>query len=275
MAAINKAKPVFDLMKKQLLSQPVIHADETVVQVLHELNKKAKTDSRMWVYCTDSSADRYIALFEYSPTRNGDNAARFLGEYSGYLVCDGYDGYNKLQKVTRCGCWAHARRKFVEALPTDKELVSTSKAAKGVNFINEMYAIERSFDGLDPEEKHKQRHEQLIPALDVFFVWLETVNASSGTKLSKAVSYALNEKKYLYRLLESPYVSMDNNRAENAIRPFVVGRKNWLFSNTQNGARANALIYSHAVTACANGMNVEDYFYRLFTFNAPVMPWNE
>ncbi|MGN1086170.1 MAG: IS66 family transposase [Porcipelethomonas sp.] len=274
-AAINKAKPVFDIMKEKLLTQSVIHADETVVQVLHEPNKKAKTDSRMWVYCTDSSADRYIALFEYSPTRNGDNAVRFLGEYSGYLVCDGYDGYNKLQKVTRCGCWAHARRKFVEALPTDKELVSTSMAAKGVNLINEMYAIERSFDGLDPEEKHEQRQEQLKPALDVFFAWLETVKASSGTKLSKAISYALNEKKYLYRFLESPYISIDNNRAENAIRPFVVGRKNWLFSNTQNGARASALIYSLAVTACANGLNVEDYFFRLLTSDEPVMPWNE
>lgn len=145
-------------------------------------------------------------------------------------------------------------------MPTDKELIPTSAAAKGVNLINELYEIERSFDGLTPEEKHKQRQEQLKPALDVFFAWLETVNASSGTKLSKAVSCALNEKKYLYRFLESPYVSIDNNRAENAIRPFVVGRKNWLFSNTQNGARASALIYSLAVTACANGLNVEDFF---------------
>ena len=274
-AAVNKAKAVVDLMKKQLLEQPVIHADETVVQVLHEPNRKAKTDSRMWVYCTDKSADRYIALFDYSPTRNGDNAVKFLGEYSGYVVCDGFDGYNKLTNVTRCGCWAHARRKFVEALPTDKELISTSTAAKGVNLINEFYAIERSFDEMKPEEKHKQRQERLKPALGAFFAWLETVNASSGTKLSKAVRYATNERKYLYRFLESPYVSMDNNRAENAIRPFVVGRKNWLFSNTQNGARASALIYSLAVTACANGMNVEQYFYRLLTSDVPVMPWDE
>ena len=274
-AAFNKAKAVVGLMKKQILEQPVIHADETVVQVLHEPNRKAKTDSRMWVYCTDKSADRYIALFDYSPTRNGDNAVKFLGEYSGYVVCDGFDGYNKLTNVTRCGCWAHARRKFVKALPTDKALLSTSTAAKGVNLINEFYAIERSFDEMKPEEKHKQRHEHLKPALDAFFAWLETVNASSGTKLSKAVRYATNEKKYLCRFLESPYVSMDNNRAENAIRPFVVGRKNWLFSNTQNGARASALIYSLAVTACANGMNVEQYFYRLLTSDVPVMPWDE
>ncbi len=108
----------------------------------------------------------------------------------------------------------------------------------------------------------------------MFFAWLETDNASSGTKLSKAVSYAINEKKYLYRFLESPYVSIDNNRAENAIRPFVVERKNWLFSNTQNDARASALIYSLTVTACTNVLNVEDYFFRLLTSDGPVMPWN-
>ena len=226
-AAANKAKAVVDLMKKQLLEQPVIHADETVVQVLHEPNRKAKTDSRMWVYCTDKSADRYIALFDYSPTRKGDYAVKFLGEYPGYIVCDGFDGYNKLEKATRCGCWAHARRKFVEALPTDKALLSTSTAAKGVNLINELYVIERSFDEMKPEEKHKQRQERLKPALDAFFAWLETIIVSSETKLSKAVNYALNEKKYLYRFHESPYISIDNNRAENAIRPFVVGRKNW------------------------------------------------
>lgn len=197
----------------------------------------------------------------------------FLGDYSGYLVCDGYDGYNKLKKVTRCGCWAHARRKFVEALPTDKNLISTSIAAKGVNYINEIYAIERSFNGMEPEEKYKQRQECLKPTLDAFFAWLETVNASSGTKLSKAISYSLNEKKYLYRFLESPYISIDNNRAENAIRPMVIGRKNWLFSNTQNGARASALLYSLAVTACANGLNVEDYFLRLLTSDIHIMPW--
>lgn len=139
--------------------------------------------------------------------------------------------------------------------------------------INEFYAIERNLEGLEPEEKHKQRQERLKPALDVSFLRLETVNASSGTKLSKTVKYAMNEKKYLYRFLESPYVPIDNNRAENAIRPFVAGRKNWLFSNTQNGAGASALIYSLAVTSCANSLNVENYFYRLLTSDEPVMPW--
>jgi len=181
------------------------------------------------VYCTDKFADRYIALFDYSPTGNGDNTVKFLGEYSGYVVCDGFDGYNKLTNVTRCGCWAHARRKFVEALPTDKALLSTSTAAKGVNHINELYEIERSFEALTPAEKHKQRQERLKSALDAFFAWLETTNASSGTKLCKAVGYAINEKKDLYSFLKCPM--FPNNRAENAIRPFVVGRKNWLLTS--------------------------------------------
>ncbi len=120
-----------------------------------------------------------------------------------------------------------------------------------------------------------QRQERLKPALDVFFEWLETIEASSGMKLFKAVYYALNEKKYLYGFLELPYVSIDNNRAKNAIRPMMIGRKNWFFSNTQNGAQASALIYSLAVTACANGLNAENYFYWLLTSVMPVLHWND
>ena len=156
-AAAKKANAVVELMKEKLLSQPVIHADETIVQVLHEQGRKAKTDSRMWVYCTGKYAERYIAIFDYSPTRNGYNAVKFLGDYSGYLVCNGYDGYNKLKNVTRCGCFAHARRKFVEAVPTEQELIPTSIAAKGVNFINEIYTIERGLNELGSEERHKMR----------------------------------------------------------------------------------------------------------------------
>ena len=114
-------KPVYQQLHSEILKKKVIHADETVVQVLHEENRKAKTQSRMWVYCTDK-----IKLYQYTQTRNGENAVNFLNGYTGYLVCDGYDGYNKLKDITRCGCWAHARRKFYEALPTDEEIRKTS-----------------------------------------------------------------------------------------------------------------------------------------------------
>ena len=146
-------------MQAELLSGQVIHADETVVQVLHEKNRKAKTQSRMWVYAAPKSAEHANVLFAYTKTRNGDNAVRFLGDYKGYLVCDGYDGYNKLSSnsVTRCGCWAHVRRKFVDALPREEAQLSTSKAAEGVEWCNKIFMLEREYDGLDKKGERIRR----------------------------------------------------------------------------------------------------------------------
>ena len=188
------AKPVWNAMKAELLKGNVIHADETVVQVLHEPGKKATTGSRMWVYASPKTAGHSNILFQYAPTRNGDNAVKFLGDYNGYVVCDGFDGYNKLVNVTRCGCFAHVRRKFVEALPTDKDLLPTSKAAEGVTWCNRLFTLEREYEKLAPDEKQKQRQEQSKKILDGFFAWLDTVNPNGGTKLAKAVQYAKNEK---------------------------------------------------------------------------------
>lgn len=283
-AAKTFAEPVFAKMKEELLSGKIIHADETVVQVLREPGRKSKTDSRMWVYCGAKAAGRSNILFEYTPTRNGDHAKRFLGDYGGYLVCDGYDGYNKVTGATRCGCFAHARRYFVDALPRDPALLATSVAAQGVEWCNQLYALEREYDGKDergkpvreplsPEERYKQRQERSKPVLDGFFAWLQTVSVSGGSKLAKAVQYALNERKYLCRFLDDPDLPIDNNRAENAIRPFVVGRKNWLFSDSVKGAQASAMLYSLAVTATANGLNAQRYFAALFTARQPVLPW--
>lgn len=277
-------KPVYESMKSELLRCSVIHADETVVQVLNEPNKKAKTDSRMWVYCAGKYEEHSNILFEYSPTRNGENARRFLGSYPGYLICDGYDGYNKLTEAIRCGCWAHARRKFAQALPTDKSLLADSAAAKGVELCNEIFLLEREFEGKDERgaqikepltasEKYQQRQERLKPLFDDLFKWLNELNPSGKTKLAGAVQYCLNERKYLYRCLENGSIPVDNNRAENAIRPFVVGRKNWLFANSVKGAQASAIIYSLAATATANGLNVEEYFTRLCRLEH-ILPWD-
>ncbi len=288
-AAESFMKPIYDRMKTELLSCSVIHADETVVQVLNEPNRKAKTESRMWVYCAGKYESHSNILFEYSATRSGDNAQRFLNGYRGYLVCDGYDGYNKLTYVTRCGCWAHARRKFVEALPTDNALLATSSAAKGVELCNDIFRLERVFEGLAADEKDGKtiearkytdeerftaRRERSLPILEDFFSWLDTVPATGKTKLAGAVQYCRNEQKYLSRFLEDGRIPVDNNRAENAIRPFVVGRKNWLFSTSQKGANASAIIYSLAATATANGLNVEEYFTRICK-GIQALPWNE
>ena len=268
-------KPVWEQMHKELVVSGVIHADETVVQVLNEPGRKAKTDSRMWVYCNGKMNDHSNILFEYQPTRNGDHASRFLGDYHGYVVCDGFDGYNKLRNAQRCGCWAHVRRKFVDALPNDKELLSTSAAAKGVEYCNRLFLLERRYNGEDEkgnriaeplttEQRHIERQIHSKAVLDEFFAWVERLPVSGGTKLAKAVSYAKSEKRYLCRFLESGEIPIDNNRAENAIRPFCVGRKNWLFSASVKGAEASAMMYSVAATACANGMNVERYLTELF-----------
>lgn len=282
-AAEQFMQPIYAEMKKELLKSAVIHADETVVQVLSEPNRKAKTDSRMWVYCAGKYEAHSNILFEYSPTRSGENAQRFLGGYRGYVVGDGYDGYNKLTDAVRCGCWAHARRKFVEALPMDKELLPTSAAAKGVELCNEIFLLERELEGKDvngriiqepltPQQRYTQRQERLKPLLDGLFAWLNSLSVSGVTKLAKAVQYCLNEKQYLYRCLEDGNVPVDNNRAENAIRPFVVGRKNWLFANAVKGAKASAVIYSLAATATANELNVEEYFTRLCRGQL-LLPW--
>ena len=272
-AASKWAVPVWNAMKEDMLTGEVIHADETVVQVLHEPNRKAKTDSRMWVYASAKTSGHSNICFRYAPTRNGDNAVKFLGNFNGFLVCDGFDGYNKLTNVTRCGCWAHLRRKFVEALPNDKTLLQTSAAVKGVEWCNKLFALELEYEKLTPEEKQKQRLERSKPVLDGFLAWLDTLTPSAGTKLAKAIQYARNERSYLIRFLENPIVPIDNNRAENAIRPFVIGRKNWLFSDSVKGAEASAAFYSLAASAVANGLNVEAYFVKLLSSNEPCLPW--
>lgn len=272
-AAVRYAKPVYNAMKSELLQEKVIHADETVVQVLHEKGRKARTQSRMWVYASPKASGKHNVLFDYCQTRNGMNAAAFLGDYKGYIVCDGYDGYNKLPDVKRCGCWAHARRKFVEALPGADADLTESRAAQGVEWINRIFLLEKEYEGLSAEEIQKQRQERLKPVLDGFFAWVNEINPGSD-KLRRAKQYVLNEKKYLCRCLDEANVPVSNNRAENAIRPFVVGRKNWLFSTSEKGAEASAMFYSLAVTAYANGLNIEKYFKDLFSSAAPVMPWN-
>ena len=273
-AAESFFAPIYDKMKAELLTCSVIHADETVVQVLNEPNRKAKTESRMWVYCAGKYEKYSNILFEYTPTRNGDHAKKFLENYNKYLVCDGFDAYNKLTESTRCGCWAHARRKFVEALPLDKELVEGSAAAKALEFCNKIFLLERIFEGhgegnrlLTAEERYVNRQKHSKPILDEFFSWLGEIHPAGGTKLAKAVQYCLNEKAYLYQFLENGSIPVDNNRAENAIRPFVVGRKNWLFSTSPKGAKTSAILYSVAATACANGLNIEEYFTKVLRGN--------
>lgn len=269
--------PIFEEMHRRLLLVGIIHADETVLQVLHEVDRKATTDSRMWVYCNGKMNDRSIIIFEYQQTRGGIHPAKFLKGFTGFLICDGYDAYNAVTGTKRCGCWTHTRRHFVEALPKDKSAYSTSVAAKAVNFCDRIYHEEKQLADLTATERYEQRLVKLKPLLDAFFSWLEAQNISGKGKLAKAVNYALNEKKYLYTFLEDGNVPIDNNRAENAIRPFAVGRKNWLFNNTERGAKCSAILYSIISTAQANGLDAEKYLTELFSQppGTILLPWKD
>nr|WP_028520101.1 IS66 family transposase [Ruminococcus flavefaciens] len=275
-AAEKWCMPIVEEMHRMLLAGEVIHADETRIQVLHEEGRKATAESKMWVYCNGKLNDRSIVIFDYKPTRKGENAQAFLKGFDGYLVRDGYSGYHVVTGVKHCGCMTHVRRYFVNALPKDKSAQERSVAAEAVRYFERIYHEENLLSDMTAEERYEQRLAKVKPLLDAFFAWLETLHVSRKSALAKAVAYALNEKPYLYTFLENGNVPIDNNRAENAIRPFAVGRKNWMHRNTANGAKCSAALYSIAATAQANGLDAERYLTVLFSQPAGtiLLPFN-
>lgn len=284
-SAKNILRPLRDLMRTELLSQPVIHADETEVQVLREPGRSAKTKSYMWVYCAGKIGSPSNVLFEYQPTRKASAPKAFLEGFTGALVCDGYDAYNSIKDTaTRCGCWAHLRRKFVEALPSDKKALADSYAAVGLDYCNRLFEIERECADMSADERAALRESKSWPLCDEFFGWLDSFVAAGKTNLSQAVNYARSERKYLTAFFDDPSIPISNNRAENAIRPFVIGRKQWLFSDSVKGAEASAIYYSIAATACANALKVEAYFTHILSELAKMdgnddishlLPWSD
>ena len=257
-------KPLYRRMKKQLLNGRVIHADETVVQVLKEDGKPATSESRMWVYASSDRSGRPIRYFEYQSDRSGKHAASFLKDFAGCLVTDGYAGYNQVEGVVRCGCWAHMRRKWREAMPkgATKE---NSKAALGYDYCNKLFAEEKKLTGLSDAVRKTARQVKAEPLLEAYWWWLEKLDPVPGSKLAEAVTYAKNQKPYLNAFLDHGEVEISNNFAENAIRPFVVGRKNWLFCDTPKGAESSAIVYTLVETAKANGLDAYSYLLNTLT----------
>lgn len=251
--------PLYLYMKAIMLGSPIINADETVVQVLKEEGKTPQSESRMWVYCTGNTKDPAIVLYEYQPSRAGEHAKNFLKGFSGFLVCDAYAGYNKVEGVTLCGCWAHQRRYYEEAMHKG------SKAATGIEFCNKLFELEREFEGLPFEERQKKRNGLSKPVLEAYYSWLETVKPLEGSKLAKAVNYSRNQAPQLKAFLLDGRIEISNNRAENKIRPFVVARKNFLFFDTPKGAKSGAICFSIIETAKANGLNPYKYLLYLLT----------
>lgn len=269
-AATNWLEPIYAAMKKRLCQHDVLHGDETVLQVLKEPGKKAQSKSYMWHYRTSGEAKHQLVLYEYQPDRKHTHPKNFLSSFKGYLHTDGYSGYHKLpEKIVVVGCWAHLRRKFFDALkilPKDKQ--AASHAAKGVAYCDKLFHFEKQFALLTPDDRFEDRKRLSKPVVDEFYNWVDSLAALPKTLLGKAVHYALTQQKYLERYLLDGRLEISNNRAERSIKPFVIGRKNWLFANTPNGAKASAIYYSLVVTARENGLHPFEYLTWIFT-NAP------
>ena len=280
---------IYNLLHLEIIFYKYLNADETTLQVICEPNRKASSNSYMWVYLTGQYAQHQIVLFKYSETRAGHNPLNFLEGSNSYLNVDGYPGYNKLenQGIILVGCFVHARRKFDEALKTvPKFQWKDSLAYIGFDYCNQLFELEREYDKLNltPEERFEQRLLKSKPVCDAFFAWaFDTLSqAAAKSKLRTALVYAINQKDKLCNFLLDGHLDIHNNRAENCIRPFTVGRKNWMFAYSPKGANASAVIYSIVQTALANGLVPFNYLTFLFKTlpNIPLeqykdcLPWN-
>ena len=214
-------------------------------------------------YRTSGCVEQSIVLYEYQPTKKAEHAETFLRGFNGWLHADGYQGYHKLPGNIRVvGCWAHARRKFDEALQTlPKEMQKDAPAAIGECYCSRLFKLEQAFAELTPEERYEKRLEQEKPVLDALLSWANEMQAKTAPKsaLGRAIHYLLEQWPYLARYLEDGRLELSNNRAERSMKPFVMGRKNWLFANTPGGAQASAMIYSLIETAKENGLDPYRY----------------
>lgn len=258
---------IYEHLRKQLLLRDILHADETPLQVLKEPGRSAETKSYMWLYRTGREGPPII-LYEYQTTRAAKHPDRFLSGFKGYLQTDGYSAYGKLAGITSVGCWAHARRKFTDALkalPVEQKNKPV-EAKMGLDYCNRLFAIEKKISEASNQERYDTRLEKSKPLLDEFHTWLKRQRQQTLPKsaFGQAITYCINQWDVLNSFLLDGRLEIDNNRAERSIKPFVIGRKNWLFSNTPRGAKASAIIYSIIETAKENHLKPYDYLIYLF-----------
>lgn len=259
--------PLYDLFHTKLLAQDHVHADETTLQVLREPGRSAQAKSYLWLYRTGRGAAPDVVLYDYRTGRGSEHPEAFLTGFTGYLQTDGYSGYARLKGVTQLGCWAHARRKFHEAVQaTPPAQRAQTAAAEGLALCNALFEVERRWKEATAEERHAARLEESQPILDRMAAWLEGQRARVLPKglLGTAITYCTNQWPKLTAFLQDGRLEIDNNRSERAIKPTVIGRKNFLFSNTPRGARASAVLYSIVETAKANRLKPEAYLQYLF-----------
>lgn len=260
-------QPLYQRMRKYLLKQDILHADETTLQVLKEPGRGAANTSYVWLYRTGRDGPS-VVLYDYQTTRASKHAVKFLAGFKGYLHVDGYAGYNAIPNVTLVGCFAHARRKFTDALkalpPGEKD--ADVPAKEGLDYCNKLFTIERELAKLSPEKHYKKRLELSRPVVEAFSTWLkfQTPRVLPKSTFGQAIAYCRNQWPKLIAFLEDGRLEIDNNRSERSIKPFVIGRKNWLFANTPKGATASVTIYSIVESAKENGLNPYSYLKYLF-----------
>lgn len=263
----ERVQPLINLLSDRLREAPYLHLDETTVQVLNEPGREAQAKSWMWVSAAGPPGKRTV-LFHYAPSRGQAVAKELLAGYRGAVMVDGYEGYDvacRANGILRLGCWAHARRRFVEAQRLQPKGKS-GKADQALALINGLYAIERRLKDAGPEQRHETRQREAKPLLEKLHDWLEKTlpRTPPKTALGKALNYLHGQWPRLIHYLDDGRWPIDNNPAENAIRPFTVGRKNWLFSHSVRGATAGANLYSLIETAKGHGL--EPMLYLNFVF---------
>jgi hypothetical protein len=250
-------EPIADELRRQVVASPVVHTDDTPV-VIAQTAEGGPQKGRVWIYLNREGRHWY----DFTRTRKRDGPARVLGEYEGYIQADAYKGYDQLYLpggATEVGCWSHVRRKFVEAEATDGAI-----ATAAVDRIRALFLIEREADekGLSAEARQRLRQEKAAPRVQEFRAWMDDAELQvlPRSPIAKAIGYARNQWGALTRYLEDGRLSISNNAAERALRPFAIGRKNWLFFQREGGGKTAAVLMSLLMTAKAAGVNPRDYF---------------
>jgi transposase len=249
-------EPVVEVMKAELLASRKIHTDDTTVPVLDKNRESTKT-GRLWVYVGDAAHEHIV--FDYTPDRGRDGPLHFLRGYKGYLQADAYAGYNAVYaggEVIEVACWAHARRKFFDAMKSDP-----ARSRIALAYIRELYEIEKRGRDLGEAERRDLRLAEAKPLLETFKTWLdaEAKKALPKSPVGEAIGYARTQWVALTRYLEDGLLEPDNNRAERALRRIAIGRKNWMFAGSDEGGRRAAIVYS-LIASCA-ALKVDPYAY--------------
>ena len=262
-------EPVYWRIHEKLLECGVLHMDETRIQCNKEEGKLPSSESFMWVMRSAESEVIQAAFFFYSRSRSGENARKLLKDFDEYLITDAYSGYDTVPEIKRSLCWSHARRYFIESIPLDakgKEIPG-SKGAEGREYINLLFKVEDEIKELPYEEKKQKRQDASRPILDAFWSWVEKTSTmyTTNEKLTQALGYCQNQRKYLETYLEDGRLPISNNYCEANIKPFATARRAWLFADTPRGAFANGVLYTLVESARANELDVYEYLKHLLT----------